>query len=204
MLEWNGTKAEDLYYKRGFLCAQGSELAFVRLNQRWKKADLPQGFVLAYDPLNKVSFVSKRGVWLCLCGSYCMDAESGHMNFQEIAENLLTELAVSEKCFYDYLDRLNGRFVCIFSAAGHIAFLNDASAARSVFYSVNKPVFASHYNLVQELAQSAEDPFYPKYAEWVQEKKAKSEGWPWIMPANRTPWADIRALPCTFSPALPG
>lgn len=190
-------------YKRGFVIATERALFVGKLPKYWQIIDLPNQSCIAYDPENTLVFSEKKEVWVCLCGSYCMDTTAGHMDMQLIVDNLAKALFVSDESFYDYLDELNGRFVCIFSKKGSVSVLNDATASRSVYYATDREVIASHYNLVHDIVATQEDPFWEKYCEWVDDKKKERKPWPWVMPGDRTPWANIKILPPNHKIILP-
>ena len=190
-------------YKRGFVIATERALFVGKLPKYWQIIDLPNQSCIAYDPENTLVFSEKKDVWVCLCGSYCMDTTAGHMDMQLIVDNLAKALFVSDESFYDYLDELNGRFVCIFSKKGSVSVLNDATASRSVYYATDREVIASHYNLVHDIVATQEDPFWEKYCEWVDDKKKERKPWPWVMPGDRTPWANIKILPPNHKIILP-
>ncbi|MCD7729832.1 MAG: hypothetical protein LUI60_08020 [Clostridia bacterium] len=185
---------DDGLYKRGFIVVpEGTDIP-ASVSARWKELDLPQGYKIAYDPLNKCRLCERGNIWLCLCGSYAMDVDGGHMDFGMIAHNLEIALCESEDKFFDYLEGLNGRFVCMYSINGKIYVLNDACGARSVFYSKKYPLFASHYNLVQEVVHEEKDPFWDKFCEWRKDASASNRAKPWVMPADRSPWQNILGL----------
>lgn len=180
-------------YKRGFVLIKNSE-RFPEIVSRWDRLDLPDDFVLAYESGNKCTFESFGCGWLCLCGSYCMDVVAGNMDFDGIARNMAQKLARSKSEFLDYLDILNGRFVCIYSREGKIFVLNDAAGTRSVYYCLSKPAFASHYNLLNEIVNSEAEPFYGKYQKLIKKKLSEHKSFPWVMPGDLTPFQDIRLL----------
>lgn len=194
---------ENGLYKRGFALANDKSVFYGKLPKHWKTTNLPDRRCIAYDPENTLVCAERKNVWVCLCGSYCMDTTAGHMNMQLIVDNLMKALLVSDESFYDYLDELNGRFVCIYSKKGIVSILNDATASRSVYYAVGQEVVASHYNLVHDLVPTEEDPFWKKYCEWVDDKKKEHKAWPWVMPGDRTPWANIKILPPNHKIILP-
>ena len=106
---------ENGLYKRGFALANDKSVFYGKLPKHWKTTNLPDRRCIAYDPENTLVCAERKKVWVCLCGSYCMDTTAGHMNMQLIVDNLMKALLVSDESFYDYLDELNGRFVCIYS-----------------------------------------------------------------------------------------
>lgn len=180
-------------YKRGFILAKSSD-RFPEVTNSWARLDLPDNFVIAYENGNKCAFQSFNGGWLCLCGSYCMDVIAGNMNFDSISHNLAKKLSLSKNEFLNYLDILNGRFVCIYSVNGNIFALNDATGTRSVYYCLSRPVMASHYNLLNDIVCSEPEPFYEKYMEVVKKKVSEHKSYPWVMPGDLTPFKDIRIL----------
>ena len=117
-------------YKRGFVIAKNNE-KFPNILATWSRLDLPNDFVVFYENGNKCAFESFDNGWICLCGSYCMDVVAANMDFNMIAHNMKNKLMQSKLEFLDYLDILNGRFVCIYSINGNLFVLNDATGARS-------------------------------------------------------------------------
>ena len=181
-------------YKYGFVVVKGKNILDNILPKDWLISGLPNKYYIAYSPDVKYCCRQKEDNWVVLCGNYCMDVIAGHMEFSSIVETLLERLTVSEDEFNKYLDDLNGRFVCIYSREGKTYVLNDAVGERSVYYSTDQVVIASHYNLVHDIVQTKEDSFWKKYCEWVADKKKEHKPWPWVMPGDRTPWEKIKIL----------
>lgn len=180
-------------YKRGFILAKRND-NFPEVTSSWARLDLPDNFVVVYENGNKCVFQSFNGGWLCLCGSYCMDVIAGYMDFDRISYNMAVKLSLSKVEFLNYLDGLNGRFVCIYSINGDIFVLNDAAGTRSVYYCLSRPVLASHYNLLNEIVCSEPEPFYEKYQKHVKQKISEHKNYPWVMPGDLTPFKNIRVL----------
>lgn len=190
-------------YKFGFMLAEKREIVTNILRDDWRVERLPNGYYIAVDPEVNYCCKIKTGVWVILCGNYCMDIVAGHMDFNLITETLADRLSVSEQAFLEYLDDLNGRFVCIYSFNNIVFLLNDAVGERSVYYSTQSVIVASHYNLVHDIVKTGEHPFWRKYSEWVSDKKREHKPWPWVMPGDTTPWAAIKILTPNHKLALP-
>ncbi|MCD7729831.1 MAG: hypothetical protein LUI60_08015 [Clostridia bacterium] len=189
-MEQNEIKNQFLY-KYGFLLTKKEEAIPLELKDNWVRNDLPEGIILMRDARVKCTLKEKNGNWLCLCGTYCMDTDVGHMNFEKIAENLLFALNVSKNSFYDYVDNLNGRFFCIYSENGKISFFNDAAALQSVYYYTGEALaIASHYNLVWQITGDEDDYLYIK----INENSANSSAKIPYMPACDTPYKNIKCL----------
>ena len=180
-------------YKRGFLLLKRQE-KLPSIVSEWEQIELPTDLLLAYEAGNQCFFGSFSGGWLCLCGSYCMDVAAGHMSFRSVGEKMLRSLQQSQELFFDYLDVLNGRFVCIYSFGDSVFVLNDATGSRSVFYSTEKPALASHYNLLHEAIGGEEDPFYQKFSTLVIQKQKEHKIQPWVLPGDMTPYKNVRIL----------
>lgn len=187
------TQIKSNLYKRGFVIAKNNE-KFPNILATWSRLDLPNDFVVFYENGNKCAFESFDNGWICLCGSYCMDVVAANMDFNMIAHNMKNKLMQSKLEFLDYLDILNGRFVCIYSINGNLFVLNDATGARSVYYSLTRPVLASHYNLLNEIVCSDKEPFYSEYQKVVKKKQSEHKNYPWVMPGDLTPFRDVRLL----------
>lgn len=190
-------------YKKGFLFGDAS-LIDHSLPRGWNEFNI-DGYKLQYSTENKfsVKIDKEKNIWVILVGSYCMDVFEKHMNFDLIATTLADKLTQGELHFLNHIDTLNGRFVCIYSINGCLHVLNDATASRSVYYCTTEPVISSHYNLINECISSVEDTFWPKYIEWVKDKKRDHRSWPWLMPGDRTPYENIKILPANHAVSLP-
>ncbi len=193
-------------YKYGFIVAKTKEIVSappVVLQDDWRIEQLPNKYHIAIAPEVKLCCKGSVAVWVCLCGNYCMDVIAGHMEFNLITENLLHKLLVSEQAFFEYLDDLNGRFACFYSLNNELYVLNDATGARSIYYSTQKPIIASHYNLIHDIVKTKEHPFYGNYCEWVSDMKKENRAYPWVMPGDNTPWTDIKILIANHKLKLP-
>ncbi len=191
---FNKSIIKNSLYKRGFLLAHADSNVPNFIMDNWIKIILDNNFILYYNENNKCYFEHNNEGWICICGSYCMDVVACHMDMGIITKNLSCRLEKSENKFLDYLDLLNGRFVCIYSYHNHIYILNDATAARSVFYSTRDNIVASHYNLVNDVCHSDAEPFFQIYENVVNHKILEHKSYPWVMPGNLTPYKDIKLL----------
>lgn len=180
-------------YSRGFLITKkGANVSSIPLG--WEKASICDDFQIYYDTRNKISFYKHLDSWVFMCGSYCMDALLGIMDMEEIVSQLTIKLCLSEKAFYNHLAQLNGRFVVLYGKGNEIKFLNDATASRSVFYSTQQFIIASHYNLIQSIVKQPFSKVYELYIK-INEQRVKN-GQPriWVLPGDYTPYEKIKIL----------
>lgn len=182
-------------YKRGFVFLEKNIYTPNPVINKWFCINLDNIHVIYYEAGNKCCLQHFNGGWICLCGSYCMDVLAGHMDFKLIVKNLAQQLERGVNYFFDYLDYLNGRFVCIYSVNNEIHILNDATAARSVYYSTHSKIVASHYNLINIIQGCVEEPFFKKYQKVVNKKRIEHKSYPWVLPGDMTPFADVKFLP---------
>ncbi len=182
-------------YKRGFMFLKKNIRVPDFIIDKWFRVDLDSDYVIYFEAGNKCCVHQFNGGWICLCGSYCMDVLAEHMEFGLIVKNLAQQLEKDRNKFYDYLDYLNGRFVCIYSFDEEIYVLNDATAARSVYYSKNNKIVASHYNLINMVQKCIDEPFFEKYVKVINKKRSEHKSYPWVLPGDMTPYADVKFLP---------
>ena len=182
-------------YKRGFIFLEKNKCVPNHIINKWFCVNLDSNYVIYYEAGNKCFVQPFNGGWICLCGSYCMDVLAEHMDFELIVKNLAMQLEKDRNKFFDYLDYLNGRFVCIYSINNEIHILNDATGARSVYYSTRSKIVASHYNLINMVQECIGEPFFVKYIKVVKKKRDEHKSYPWVLPGDMTPYADVKFLP---------
>lgn len=176
-------------YRMGFLLAREDH----QVEDGWKSEPVGAGaysFVLCYDPKNPFSAqYDGQGRWVLVLGNvldtkhwtYSNDDES----ISRIAKNLL-DLLCSKADFLDYTDYLSGRYLIVYYDGEDCCLLQDALGTRSVAYSKDMSVFASHYELVESVVRSGHSPFWEKYS--------RMEPKPFTMLGNLTPYRDVLTL----------
>lgn len=180
-------------YARGFIIAKNG-IDITSSPSEWKRAFIGDGFQICYDPRNQIGFFRNANVWVFMCGSYCMDVERGIMDIDEIVSQLAIKLISSEKDFFRYLAVLNGRFVVLYSNGHEIKILGDATASRSVYYSTQQVVVASHYNLIQNIVKQSMSKAYEMYVKINEERVKNSRPKVWVLPGDYTPYDNIKIL----------
>lgn len=182
-------------YNYGFILIQrGVKIQAIDVVEEWQTADLPSDLLLIFSPQNCFILREKNEKWVGLCCSYCMDVMSGIMSPERIAENMLTALLRSREAFYNYIDGLNGRFICLFSEGKEVSLINDAMALRNVYYYIGDRVcIASHYDLVHRIIRTAEESYFAQNKRFLSCSFAEADV-PYGMPADLTPWENIRVL----------
>ncbi|MBY0145142.1 hypothetical protein [Neobacillus niacini] len=144
-------KYNELKYKRGFLLTDRQVDA---PHAHWKYLSIDK-YHFYYDPLNDVLFKDTADNWVLLFGNI-IDIRSETMEKQFIASEALRLLEVSEIAFFDYLDELSGRYLIFYGNKNTAKILSDAAGLRSIFYSTEQTVIASHSDLVNEVTNSGE------------------------------------------------
>ncbi|WP_413378288.1 hypothetical protein [Alkalihalobacillus sp. 1P02AB] len=171
----------ELKYKRGYLL---TDLHVEIPNSMWVKLNLGK-FNLYYDPLNKLELSKYGEDWLVLLG-YTIDVKNNTSDSCFIANKLLACLYKSDNEFYEYLDYLSGRHIIIYQLRGKIKVLSDATGLKSIVYSMNQNVIASHVNIVKDLTRAKKDSKIKD--EW------KKEFGGYYIPGHYTPYENIYFL----------
>lgn len=159
------------------------------VDRSWIEATIPNDLHIVYSPENKFITKSKGRYWVGLLCNYCIDVISETMDLEAIASNMLERLMSSNSAFYDYIDGLNGRFICLYSLGENIQLLNDAMSLKSVYYYCGGTVLiASHYNLVHDFMNTRADEFYEVSKNQLVSSDIVG------MPGSLTPWSRIKVL----------
>jgi len=184
----------DIKYKKGYVLIHKSIADSAKINPTWKTLELQHDFVLFYAPENECRLEQGTDIFVCLLCNYCMDTDLFHMDVKDITLKLFNELNKSLEAFYEYLDCLNGRFVCIYEKDGAVCVLNDATGSKNIYYNKNKKIIGSHYNLVQDFSGEEEEKFWRIFCEWSEENRKAKQKMLELLPADLTPWSNIRML----------
>lgn len=112
----------------------------------------PKGFVKApvvenlwIDPWLKIDTATYQGTFVVVLGeAMFQNGTSGHPSSE-----LLNAFIQGEQKFFEVLKWVAGRYAVLFGSAENISIVSDATATRSIFYSENGGVVASHASLVE-------------------------------------------------------
>lgn len=112
----------------------------------------PSGFVEApvvknlwVDPWLKVDASTYKGLFVVVLG----EASFQRRGLDRPSSELLKSLLRGEGSFFETLKVLAGRYAVLFGSPSDFSVVSDAAATRSVFYSQNGGVLASHASLVE-------------------------------------------------------
>lgn len=138
-----------LVYRRGYIITDE------RINpphDHWKHITIKQ-YHIYYDPLNDTKYIKDKDGWIFLLGRIVdINTFTDDMNY--IGQKLLDLFNVSFEKFFDYIDELAGRYILFYGDHQHSYILADATGMRSIFYSKDKLVIASHCELAKELTNA--------------------------------------------------
>lgn len=178
----NSNEYRKYTFARGFLLSPEK----VIVHENWVQTKIRNNY-LTFDPQNDYSLKEKNGKIVAVLG-FLLDLKSNSISPEIICDRLLTELCKSYEKFIEYQDTLCGRY-CIFYSVNEtdLHLMQDPTGMRSAYYSENKPIAASHYNLIKDYIEDVSPlPYYSQYL------KLKNK--PWLLPGNYTPWVGIKEL----------
>lgn len=134
---------DNLLYKRGFVLA---DRPMSSPHPHWPATKL-LNYWLCYDPLNSLIVVEHEDNWCALLGSV-IDIFDPELSPNQIVTKLAKHACSSYTAFLEYLDYLSGRFILLLGNHKDIKLFQDACGMRSVFYSTEQHIAASHINLL--------------------------------------------------------
>ena len=171
----------SLLYKRGFILA---DRPVDGPHPHWPVTELP-GYWLCYDPLNSLIVVKHEDHWCALLGMV-LDIFDPGLSPDHIVSTLIQKASVSFTAFLDYFDTLSGRFLLILGNDKEAKIFQDACGMRSVFYSTEHHITASHAQLLTSyLPNSCID---ERFAGLLDRYT------PFYLPGFFTPYKNVRAL----------
>ncbi|QTN00777.1 hypothetical protein ERJ70_16715 [Sediminibacillus dalangtanensis] len=173
------TNYDNQLYARGFLFTTSPKNELLR--QDWKYIQ-KVGMNIYFHPLTQYGIAEEEGDWLFLIGQ-CIDVINKTVDLKQISKTLYEYYNDSEEKFYNYLERLSGRFAIVLNIKGKIKIYNDATGMQSVFYHSKKVALGSHALLVAEATKSSESSIID--TEWLKDKKT------YHLPGDFTPYEDI-------------
>ena len=126
-------------FPRGFL--YGEDLSYIPAGYR-KVEEVERLYAHAWTPISSATESQSFAVVL----GHCVSTENVE---EQAAECLVRALSQGERVFFKTLERFTGRYVVIFGQTGQINFVTDAAGMRSVFYSADGDLVASHALLIE-------------------------------------------------------
>ena len=174
----DSSRDSNLKYKRGFLIKE-EPVQSPMLN--WNNLKI-QDYYVYYDPSNKIGLTQDEDSWVMILGNI-IDIENPQLDAIEISEKLLGYFQSDSNQFFDYLDESPGRYFVLFGTNLEANILADATGMRSIFYSKDNTIIASHCELIQEYIQSG--PETKVRREWLSEYSN------YHLPGHYTPYKNI-------------
>lgn len=136
----------DLPYSKGFVLAQED----FRDPAHFSKVNLPSGWFLWKDEAVKTDIATFADDFIIVRGHWVDTSEEAQED--GTAQQLMSVLRTTgEIGFLRRLARFGGRFVLIVRHDNEVRVYNDATGLRSVYYSNQRPLVASHLHLLNEL-----------------------------------------------------
>lgn len=142
-------------YPRGFVIIRKNTPAIVP--EGWSKLPLANsGWIFAYDPSETPVFapVTTGNQWVMVYG-LCLYAGTDEREMTP-EQRLAESVSSGEQDFLDLLDLLGGRYVVLVGDDSGFKLYQDATGMRSVFFSPNKYLVASHAHLLNDVAEHEE------------------------------------------------
>lgn len=179
-----------LRYARGYVAIKASEReslqnASEEIPKHWVSKSFA-GWIVWFDPRLEMTSV-EEGENAVLFLGHAIDLDDKTDDCELIVRKLVASSASSTTKFQDELDRLNGRFLVIIKQGDSLRCQSDASSLRSVYFSAEKAIIASHQNIVAKASGSEERSVYGT-AKWWRENRAVT------YPAFQTCWKTVRYL----------
>lgn len=160
------TLVKDMVYSRGFILTDELLPEF----HHYVKLELSNGKQLWHDPSVETSIaISPNGLQVVVLGHWALSTEDETMR-KEIAETLMQALLDdgSEEEFHEILDQLAGRYAVFTVTARGTSIYNDALGSRTVYYSLETGVVASHLNALLKLSPAVKTSDVPtSKLQWV-------------------------------------
>ena len=171
----------QLLYTKGFLFGKAN---IVKPLAHWKAINISD-YVLYYDKEVSVALAQEGTKWILLFG-LAVDIEDGTSDNEKIVEILLNRLSVNELEFHERLDWISGRYMIVYSDGDSVKVVNDATGMRTVFYSKESNIIASHAELLKDIIGSSN-------RTEIRNKWAKEYG-TYHIPGHFTPFEDVYFL----------
>ncbi|WP_254536806.1 hypothetical protein [Halomarina litorea] len=177
---------DKLLFRRGFvLFEDGCGVDVPSRIEDWGRERFGR-YVLRTHPDLRYSAVETGGTSVGISGRV-FDPVGGVADTDTILATLARRLGESDDRFFDYLDRLSGRFVLLAEAGERAFALQDATGNHALFYDDDDPercVLATHPGLVAEMGG---------YRPTGGAAAIRSADAPWF-PGAATPYAEVKLL----------
>ncbi len=175
-------KNKKYLYVKGFLVTPDEQLFLHELD--WAH-HLKGNLNLYFHPQTNFSFYEQNENWVCVLG-HTIDTINNTINNADVSKALYENLIVSQDAFFDYLERLTGRYVIITSMNKQLNVYHDATGMKSVFYHKNSATFGSHAKLVAKATGEGEAQQVD--LDWIQEPRT------YHYPGDYTPYNNVHFL----------
>jgi hypothetical protein len=184
---------ENFLYKRGFVITNKDPLEdkkgiLQKLN--WRNIKIGEYNVIFDGNLN-INSSSLAGTDILVVGTV-LDPFNNLINSDDITEKLAQKFNDSTEDFFDYLDRLSGRFILLLKSKTKTFILQDATGTRSVFYTwqSNFVFISSHAELLADLNCYKPSDEANRFKSSIQFRDNKDSYFPGIS----TPYEEIKML----------
>lgn len=147
---------ENFLFKRGFIIAKKRVDAYLDslggyIKDKWKR-EKEGDFFFYYDPDIERFFYKKNNNFIFILGTL-IDPINKIWDANLIIRKLLENLLSGETFFFDYLDKLTGRFVMLVSCDENNFLIHDATGINAVFYNnlSDELIISSHTQIIAEI-----------------------------------------------------
>lgn len=166
-------------YERGFVISKNNQIVL----KNWKKVNTKTLIAWIHPMLNFFEFNDEK-LSILLLGTVINPVDN-IADGEEILNEMSIEFQHSEYSFFNYIDKLSGRFVLVVDSKSKTYILQDASGNKSLFYHSNFNLFSSHAELIADLS---EESMYEESRRYIQDIKYQSTG---HFPGLLTPYKNI-------------
>jgi len=183
-----GNKYNHLLYSRGFIISKTS-CKPINFWTEFTFGPIENTFYISFDPQNNCVWGRNDSAWALLLGT-ALDPNECHMESDRILNQILDCLSSSKEAFYDYIDTLCGRHIIVFGNDQEAYILQDATGMRSVYYSQENCIVASHYELIHDMVNTPYQEFYKQYEKYIPNIENTNRS----LPGRITPYQRITTL----------
>lgn len=166
-------------YPNGFMISLKNEY---NIPVYYKHEKLLNKFNLYYDPVYKFNYYTDENNFVYVHGHFKHSQyDSVSLSNEELLPRLVDLYVNNYNKFLDILDFIGGRYCIIIGDIDNFEVFQDATGARSVYYSTDNDVISSHLYLINDVIDCKQDK-YSKFAAYAK------------VSFDNTPYSNVKAL----------
>lgn len=137
----------NLLYPYGFLFA---DKEYKNIPDYYSKRIMLEKYHYYFDERELSSIYTEDTHFLIIHGNFVHVGIEENISNDKLAKYLLQSYKSNYNQFLDTLDFIGGRFAIIIGSKDNVEIFQDATAMRSVYYTLDQNIIASHYNLIKD------------------------------------------------------